>query len=219
MIRLDKKNLPSYIYKLNVALVAFFAFWFTAVVAVMVTIGCIYGESVITYGTMIGGFALFFLGLAVFWIADNKLYKRLINERTAELEKEFVEMPYSEAERILKEKGIITDIGFAVGGVFGSEILPFEKCLFGLSFELLKSADIDLWIFIQDNQADVKFNSEKKAKYRLDCALFNFLANSDTEIKNNDEFNLLIRDKKQFATNALKHQKTLHCNLGGYRYN
>ena len=205
------KNQPKSIYKLNVALVTFFAFWFTAVVAVMVTIGCIYGESVITYAVMAGGFAFFFIGLAVFWLIDNKLHKRLIEQRTAELEKEFSEMPLEEAERILKERGIITDNGFVVksDGVFGSDVAPFDKVWIDLNYtSLFKSVNMEIVLFYKDSGKEIDV-------LRLDRELYNFLANKDTEFKSNPDFDLLIKDKKEFATQVLKYCKTLRLDFSG----
>ena len=68
----------------------------------MVTVGCIYDENVITYIVMGCTFAVFFIGLAIFAVAYVKLYNRFINERVAELEEEFCDMQFEEAEQILK---------------------------------------------------------------------------------------------------------------------
>lgn len=180
MINLSRKNQPEYLFRLNVALVCFFVFWFTAGTAVMVTTGCIYGESVITYAVMGGVFALFFIGLAAFWLADNKLHKRLIDERTAELEREFCDMPFEEAERILKEKGIITDTSFVANadGVSGKEVVPFEKAR--LIFNINTISEVRLEIRMYDTDGGTR-----KATYDFDKAMYNYISAAETNLKDN----------------------------------
>lgn len=210
MISLDKKHLPKYLYKLNLALVLFFALWFGLGVPLMVTIGCIYDESVITYAVMASTFALFFIGLAIFAVVDIKLHKRFVEQRTAEIEKEFCDMPFEEAERILKENGFITDTGFIVDNadVFGNEVVPFEDALFNFCFfQLTFSINMDIELY----RADGEFGGIIK----LDRALYNFLANKDTDIKNDFAFKLLIKDKKEFANFALKYNRMLKVNFRG----
>lgn len=214
MISLDKKNLPRYLFKLNVALVAFFIAWFVLGVPLMVTVGCIYDESVITYAVMGSTFALFFIGLAIFWLLDVKLNKRFIRQRAAELEKEFCDMPFEEAERVLKERGIITDKGFIVkgDGVFGGEtVVPFEDTVFDLLFfQLVQRVNMDIVLY--------KYDGDRFGSFPLDCVTYNFLKNKDTDIKENEIFNLLVSDKKEFAEFALKRQKILQWDFSGYGY-
>ena len=209
MISLNK-NQPKYLYRLNLALVLFFILWFALGVPLTVTIGCIYSESVITYVVMACTFAVFFIGLAIFGIVGVKLNKRLIEQRTAQLEEEFTDMPFEEAEAILKEKGIITDSGFVVkGDVFGEEAAPFEEVWIDLYFSLAASAKIDICVFRN-------YNSFKRiAKYSLDCAMYNFLLNKDTRIKSNTVFNLLVKDKKAFAKWALYPAKIIYSKYKG----
>lgn len=206
MISSDK-NLPKYIHKFNIAFICFFAVWFTAGTALMVTIGCIYGESVITYAIIASTFAVAIIGAIILWRVEIKLRNRLIDERTAELEKQFPEMPFEDAERILKEKGIITDKGFIVKD---GAAVPFEKAWLDLYYGLVASAKIDICVF--ENDGSLK----KLAQYRLDGALYNFLINKDTGIKNNYVFNLLVKDKKEFAKLALKYFRTLRWGFGSF---
>ena len=210
MIKSDK-NIPKYIYKYNIAFICFFAVWFTAGAALMVTIGIIYSESVITYAVIASTCAVALIGIFIFWRVDIKLHNRAIEERTAELEEQFSEMPFEEAERILKEKGIITDEGFVVKD---GRVVPFENVWIDLYYALLASADIDICIFEYISEQEISL--KKLAQYRLDCALYNFLANKDMPIKNNNIFNLLVKDKKEFAKLALKYFKTLRWGVSGY---
>lgn len=213
MISLNKKLLPKYLYKLNVALVSFFAAWFSLGVTLMVTIGCIYQESIITYAVMIATFAAFFIVLAIFCVIDVKLQKRLVKERTAELEKKFIPMPFDKAERILKERGIINDNGFITSkenDVFGEKVVvPFDKASFSFGFSQFASQIyLSIALYSKDDEGD----GEAKAEYEIDCALYNFLLGKDTDLKDNYYFNLLIKDKSAFAALVLKGVKTVTFN-------
>ncbi len=199
MISLDKRQ-PKYLYKLNVALVVFFILWFALGVPPMVAVGCIYDESAITYIVMACTFAVFFIGLAIFIIIDKKLHRRFINERTTQLEEEFCDMPFEEAERILKENGFITDAGFIIDNpdVFGNEVVPFEDALINFCFlQLTFGIDMDIELY--------RVDGEFGGIIKLDRPLYNFLANKDTKLKNNFAFKLLINDKKEFAKYALNY--------------
>lgn len=213
MISLNKKLLPKYLYKLNVALVCFFAAWFSLGVALMVTIGCIYQESVITYAVMIATFAAFFIGLAIFCIVDVKLHKRLVKERTAELEEKFAQMPFEEAERILKERGVITDNGFVCSEenvVFDNEIVPFDRAWLAFQFgQLITQPKLSVILYSNDRD---EYIGEPKAVYDLDCALYNFILGKNTNLKNNYSFNLFIKDKSAFAALVLKYSKAVTFN-------
>lgn len=213
MISLNKKLLPKYLYKLNVALVCFFAAWFSLGVALMVTIGCIYQESVITYAVMIATFAAFFIGLAIFCIIDVKLNKRLVKERTAELEEKFTQMPYEEAERILKERGVITDNGFASSeenAVFDNEIVPFDSAWISFRVgQLITQPKLSIAVYSNDRD---EYLGEPKAVYDFDCAMYNFLLGKNTNLKKDYSFNLFIKDKGAFAAFVLKYTKAVTFN-------
>lgn len=219
MISLDKKNLPSYLFKLNVALVSFFIAWFALGVPLMVTIGCLYGEDVITYAVMASTFAMFFVGLAIFVIIDKKLHKRLIEERTAELEQEFCDMPFEEAKELLLKNGVITDDGFAVAeGVFAEcAVVPFKeaKLEFGYS-----SANTKIYLSVCLGVKGQLMFDNTKAFYEMDKALYNFILKSgfdffSDEINTDGDlcFELFKNDKKEFAKIALKYNKTLKANF------
>lgn len=202
MINLSRKNQPEYLFRLNVALVCFFVFWFTAGTAAMVTVGCIYGESVITYAVMGGVFALFFIGLVAFWLADNKLHKRLIDERTAELEREFCDMPFEEAERVLKEKGIITDTGFVANtdDVFDKEVVPFEKARLIFNINTIPEVRLEIRMYAKDD-------ATRKATYDFDKAMYNYISGAETNLKDNEAISLLRNNKKVFTERILPYTK------------
>lgn len=214
-ISFDKENLPSYIFKYNVAMVSFFAGWFVLCLPPMIAVGYIYGENPATYITMIALFGLFFIGLLILYITAMKLRERLIDERTAEIEEEFADMPLEKAEAILKGKGIITESGFvAQSDVFGNTVIPFEKLNYYVMARLYvfkHGSIVQLWtrpskidVFLQvytDGENGVEYEDE----YPLDGALFNFLdkRNLITNYEDNRDFALLKDNKRNFCRMAL----------------
>ncbi len=201
MINLSRKNQPRYLFKLSVALVSFFAFWFTAVVAVMVAVGCIYGENVITYAVMGGGFGLFAVGLVIFFILDKTFYNRNILKLTAELEKEFTDMPFEEAERILKERGVIDERGFIVNdGVFGGETVPFKNAY--LTFNIDITYNVEMKISLYEKGGD-----SPKTVYVFDGAAFNYFCEKETNLKYNEALMLLKRNKREFTESISRYSK------------
>lgn len=203
MISLDKRQ-PKYLYRLNLAGVLFFVLWFALGVPLMVTIGCIYDESAITYIVMACTFAVFFIGLAILVIVGAKLNKRLIEERTARLEEEFSEMPFEEAERILKENGVIDNSGFiCADNIFGETVVPFNQACFAFGVHV-KHTNIVLEIAIGRNGEDKAY-----AIQELDAELYNFLLKSDFDLSGNYIFDLFVNDKKAFAEYVLKFHKPL----------
>ncbi|MDE6356256.1 MAG: hypothetical protein K2L67_03335 [Clostridia bacterium] len=195
MLSLDKKNLPAYIFKLNVAMVTFFALWFTVGVAAMVATGCVYGESVITYAVMGGVFALFFIALAIFLLIEKKLYKRLVGERAAQMEKEFADIPLEKAAQILTENRVINENGFicAENEVFGETAVPFGDACFAFGF-YVEHTKIVLNIAVGRKGGD-----EACAILALDGALYNFLTKKGFDLSGSYVFDLFINDKKKFA--------------------
>lgn len=214
-ISFDKENLPPYVFKYNVAMLAFFIGWFIVCIPIIAAVGVVCGESPATYITMIALFGLFFIGLLILYIAAMKLRERLIDERTAEIEEEFADMPFEKAEAILKEKGIITESGFvAQSDVFGNTVIPFEKLNYYVSARLYvfkrgsivqvwtRPSKIDVFLKVCTNgEEGVKFEDE----YPLDGALYNFLdkRNLITDYEDNIDFAILKSDKRNFCRMAL----------------
>lgn len=174
----------------------------------MVTVGCIYDENVITYIVMGCTFAVFFIGLAIFAVAYVKLYNRFINERVAELEEEFCDMPFEEAEQILKERGIITDIGFIIKNddVFGEEVLSFNEAQLGFGYSIANTKicpHVCLGV-----KGQLMFDNTK-AFYEMDRALYNFILKSDFNFNKGADlcFELFKNNKKEFTKFALKYHR------------
>lgn len=207
-ISLDKQNLPPYIFGYNVALVCFIIGWFVICLPVTVTVGVIYDESPITYGVMIGAFALFFIGLAAFAAAFPKLRRRLVQDRSAELEERFADMPQDKAEEILKQNGIISDDGFTVDDeVFGSNTISFENAVLTFAADVFHSR-ITVIVGIWAGKENLTFDSELSlaAVREMDGALFNFIVKRGLAESDNEFLNLLIKDKKTFCSLAIKNK-------------
>ncbi|MDE7306047.1 MAG: hypothetical protein K2N33_01515 [Clostridia bacterium] len=154
---------------------------------------------------MIAMFALFFIGLTIFYFLEIKLHKKLIVERTAELEKKYCDMPFEDAKRILKENEVISDTGFLVSekiAVFNKEEITFENAR--LVFDIIQLAShIELSIVLFAGDSDMP-----KAVYDFDCAMCNFIQGKNLNIINFEDFELFIKDKRAFAQLVLKDAKT-----------
>lgn len=218
-ISFDKENQPLYVYKFNVAMVVFFAAWFVICTPIMITCGFLYGESFEFFLSFGVSFGAFFLGLLILYIVALKLRERIVADRAAELEAKFTDMPLDEATRILKERGVITDVGFVseTGDLFGSKIVPFEKArvsVCGRGQEIYIDAKgmhgvrirttpmrIETTAVIYDG-ADIR---TPHAEYELDCALYNFLDKRNLVDAEADcyWFERLKNDKKNFCRKAL----------------
>lgn len=197
-ISFDKENLPPYIFKFNIALVVFFAAWFVLCLPPVIVLGCVYGESPVTYITMIAVFAAFFIGLLILCTVALLLRKRLVEERAAQLEVEFADMPLDEATQALKSDGKITDYGFITGegDVFGNRVIPFDKSEFCF-YPYAQASTISFIAEIYDSDSEDGFGYA----YVVDRAMFNFLDKRG--------FNLDLESNKSFA--YLKHNKKNFC--------
>ena len=102
-ISFDKKNLPPYVFKYNVALIGFFIGWFVLCLPPIIAVAVHFGESFTTYAVMIALFGLFAVGFIIYYIIAMCLRKRLVNECAAKLEEEFKDMSLEEARAALKE--------------------------------------------------------------------------------------------------------------------
>lgn len=201
-ISFDKENLPSYIYRFNIVLSAFFIGWFVVCIPVCCTVGCIYGENAVTYITMAVIFATFFIGLFIFLVIYLKLKRRLLEERVRELETMFADMPVEEAENILIENGVLTESGFLSDDddVFGKEIIPFDRAVTAFGFGAVASRIIlEIAVGFSDD-------GRVKAIYKLDGALYNFLIKKNIGVGDNAMFKLLINDKQNFARSVLNYK-------------
>ncbi len=192
-LNFDKKNLPGYIFKFNVVFTAFIIGWFVVCVPLCVAIGCVYDESPVTYGVMIGAFSLFFIGLAVFLIVWQKLRKKLQMQRFEEITRNFSDMPLEQAEEILKAEAVIKDGGFVCGDdAFGTVCVPFDK-----TAVYMDAGSGGTQAFLEIAAINLE-SKELIAFYTMDNALFNFIMKKNIELINGEMFRLFEKDKKEF---------------------
>lgn len=213
-IRFDKENLPSYVFKFNVAMVAFFIGWFIFCAPPMIAMGCIFGESWEFYVTFVTMFAIFFIGLAILYFVALKLRERLVAECAAELEEKLADMPLERAAEILTERGIINENGFIAsrGDLFGEKVVPFGQADFSVYCDgyylywegryLKKKTHplvLNIYCDLHDG-ADVS----GCASFELDGALFNFLDKRGLvkDLESNRDFYYLKADKKNLVRRA-----------------
>ncbi len=204
-ISFDKKNLPPYIFFYNVALITFLIAWLALCLPLMAVIGIIYGEAIITYITMIVSFSIFAVGMLIFVVLASRLRKRLVDEKCAEIEKEFEDMPLEQATQILKDKGVINESGFILKeDIFGNKVVPFDRMQF-LFYAYASLSEICYCIALAE-----KDDNKLQAIYSLDGALYNFLNKYGFDI------NYKEWDKKAFSWIAK--EKRLLCKvILGYR--
>lgn len=200
-INFDKKALPPYIFKFNVALCSFFIGWFALCLPAVIAVGCVFDESPVTYGVMIGAFALFFAGLVVFAAVYVGLKKRLIAQRGEELEREFADMPLKEAEAELVSSGIIDGGAFVCeSDVFGKTGVPFTECV------LLLGAGVSATKPVLTVGVFTSRDMQLKEIFPLDRAMYNFIDKSNIDLSGNKVFELLKKDKKQFTKLLFKNK-------------
>ena len=148
-----------------------------------------------------GGFGLSAVGLVIFFILDKTFYNRNILKLTAELEKEFTDMPFEEAERILKERGVIDERGFIVNdGVFGGETVPFKNAY--LTFNIDVTYNVEMKISLYEKGGD-----SPKTVYVFDGAAFNYFCEKETNLKYNEALMLLKRNKREFTESISRYSK------------
>jgi len=107
-ISFDKELMPPYIINFNVFMLAFFAGCFVIYTPAIIAAGVIYGEATEFYIVLGSMFGAFLIGVLILYTVALKLRERLVSERAAELEEKFSDMPFDEAEEILRSGGVIT---------------------------------------------------------------------------------------------------------------
>lgn len=216
-ISFDKKLMPPYIIKFNIAMLIFFGAWFVVCVPAMTAVGFIFEESAefyITFGVSMGGF---FVGLGIFYIVALRLRERLVDERTADLEREFKDMPLDEATEILKQRGVINDTGFIVGDEpFDEKCVPFDageisvSPVFRIAYGFGHSRKYKVNALKIEMHVDIYVRLDSGCPLvvypigLLDCALFNFLDKKNLVVyEYNRDFCYLKGDKKNLVRNIL----------------
>ena len=200
-ISFNKTKLPPYIFKFNVALCSFIVGWFALCLPAVIAVGCVFDESPVTYGVMIGAFALFFAGMIIYAAVYAGLKKRLVAQRAKELEEEFTDMSLKEAEEALALSGVLEGGSFVCeSDVFGKITLPVEKCalILGAGIADYKPV-ISIAVFTAEDM-------QLKGVLNVDRALYNFIDKSNIDLSANEVFELFKKDKKQFTKLLFKNK-------------
>lgn len=199
ILKNERENLPDYCLKYNRTVVIPFAVLFIAgpliVLAVSIPLGIKYEEHILTFVPLIAWTAVLAVFTALYAVIGKRVKKRLIEDRAAELEETFKDIPLDEAAEILKKDRVINDNGFICADKegFGETAVPFGEACFAFGF-YVEYTKIILNIAVGRNGSE-----EVSAVFALDGTLYNFLIKKGFDLSGNYVFDLLISDKKKFA--------------------
>lgn len=215
-ISFDKKNLPGYIFKFNVAMMIYLAAYLVIYTSACIAIGLTLGDDAAGIFTVTTT-GVFLIGVLAFYIIAMKFRERLVSEKAAELKEKFADMPMEEAKAELIKKGIITEGGFVCReDVFGKNILPFGEAEFscwilarafighGHALNKIPPTEINIRATVYAVADEDDEEEPPIISYELDRELFNFLDKSgfDLDLENNIDFVYLKYDKKNFCRKA-----------------
>lgn len=127
-----------------------------------------------------------------------KLRKRLLCQRTEEIESEFTDMPFEEAETQLAEKKVITEHGFVAdrGEYAGQLVVPFKEAAVSLHTANIYTKIITA-VVISDLSGNVQ------AEYILDKTLYNYILKKGVKVIFNGHSNLIVTQKNEFVKRYL----------------
>ena len=216
IIKAQKENMPSYqrrlIYGFIWPSLAVFIFLTIAVVIVCSVLEVRYGEDIlvveipaIVLCSLVVAWAI---GVLVAWIF---IRKRLIRDKAAELEKFFCPMPIEEAEKALKESGVINDEGFLCAkeeeAKYGSstpsvgpeqKVCPFENSSIAI-FASYAVCKLQIIAVVFDGEQDINGGE-------LTNELYNFIIEKNIKIENREFFDMIVNDKQKFVKLVTKTQ-------------
>lgn len=197
--QLKKEFTPKYYKNVNiwgaVALCAVFIIGLCVCIAVGVT----FDESPVTYITMIVYFFVLIVMLIVWMVIALKARKKLILQRTEEIESEFSDLNFDEVTASLSQKRVITEHGFVanLGEYAGMLVVPFKEATV-----FVYSANIYTKICsaVRITNASGAIIAERI----LDNELFNFICKKGVNRKFVADSGLLINHKKEFVKVHIK---------------
>ena len=135
----------------------------------------------------------------VYIIIASKYQKKIILQRTQEIESEFVDLPFEEATATLIERQVIKDYGFIanVGGYAGVLVVPFDE------------ANVSVYsanVYTKVCTAIVITNREGVviAEHMVDNVLFNFICKKGVRMNFVGLSKYLVSDKKEFVRVHIK---------------
>ena len=197
--QLKKEFTPKYYRNISlwsaVALCAVLIIGLCACVAV----GMVFDESPVTYITMIVYFFALIAILIVFMVIVVRVQKKLLAQRTEEIESEFVDLPFEEVTATLLKKRIITEYGFLanVGEYSGQLMVPFKEATVSVYSANIYTKVCSAIVITNASGAVI-------AEHILDNELFNFICKKGVNLKFVANSGLLLNDKKKFVKVHIK---------------
>lgn len=197
--RLKKEYMPKYYKNISLwGLIGMFAYLIVGLY-VCIAIGLIFEENPVTYITLLA-YLLILLAIAVIIIVlMTRAQKRLIVQRTEEIESEFTDLNFDEVTAALTEKHVITEYGFVanLGEYAGVLVVPFKEATVAVF-----SANIYTKVCSAVKVSDLSGNII--AEYTLSNELFNFICKKGVNLNFVGDSRLLVDDKAQFVKVHIK---------------
>ena len=139
-----------------------------------------------------------FAYLITFIVLSLKMRKRLLKQRTEEVEKEFADMPFEEAEIELTERKVITEYGLVanIGEYAGQLVVPFKEATVNVHSANIYTKVVTAVLISNSAGAVV-------ASYVLDKALYNYLLKKGVKIEFHGYSNLMVSEKSKFVKNYI----------------
>ena len=197
----NKKFMPPYMQKWNIAMIVMVAVWFVGFVAAFLVSALVVPEQNLT-GKIAIVFLLVMLVLAIVLIAGQVTFnKKLIKQRKEELEKEYTPMGFEEAKAALIARGVITENGIVIPSMAGgSEVvpnLPFKDVKVYLFSASVGTKILTVVSFCNQSGAVM-------AEYLVDKELYNYLQSAGFDIVYYGGSNMLFGDKGVFVKKVMK---------------
>lgn len=197
--QLKKEFMPKYYKNISVwGLVALFAFLVVGLY-VCIAIGLIFEENPVTYITIIAYLLVIIAISVVIIVLSLRAQKRLILQRTEEIESEFTDLNFDEVTAALLEKRVITEYGFVanLGEYAGVLVVPFKEATVSVY-----SANIYTKVCSAVKITDM--SGAVIAERVLDSELYNFICKKGVNLNFVADSRLLVDDKAQFIKVHIK---------------
>lgn len=197
--QLKKEFMPKYYRNVNIWSAVAFCAVFIIGLCVCVAVGLVFDESPVTYITMIVYFAVLIAILIVYMVLGLRARKKLILQRTEEIESEFSDLNFDEVTVSLSQKRIISEYGFVanLGEYAGALVVPFKEATVSVY-----SANIYTKVCsaVRITNASGAIIAERI----LDNELFNFICKKGVKLNFVANSRLLVSDKKKFVKVHIK---------------
>ena len=196
----NKKFMPSYMKRMNIALpVVVIAIFVIGVAAIFLL------PSDYTTVAVIGLFVALIAALIVLITLTVVFNNKLIKQRKEELENEYTEMSFEDAQAALLARGVITETGIVIPSMAGGgDVIP--NLPFKDATVYMFSASIGTKVL-----TTVSFCNSAggvMAEYLVDRELYNYLQNAGFNIVYYGGSNLIFGDKGVFVKKVIKNRNS-----------